>query len=129
MSPRDRSPVRTSSPRQQSGKDHWNQWSPYNLTLLQLEQTTGSSGQSGTGPATEPGFFQGFFSVLSPMEFWFLCRCRLWLAYSGTLNFQQYHQLDCTIKLDCFSFGSQRRRSHFSLPVLPFFPCLLSCIV
>ncbi len=33
MSPRDRSPVRTSSPRQPSGKDHWN---PYNLTLLQL---------------------------------------------------------------------------------------------
>ncbi len=30
----------------------------------------------------------------------------------------------CTI-----SFGSQRRRSHFSLPVLPYFPCLLSSIV
>ncbi len=29
MSPRDRSPVRTSSPRQLSGKDQWNQWSPY----------------------------------------------------------------------------------------------------
>ncbi len=28
-----------------------------------------------------------------------------------------------------FSFGSQRRRSHFSLPVLPYFPCLLSSIV
>ncbi len=36
------------SPRQPSGKDHWNHWSPYNLTLLQLEQTTGSSGQRGT---------------------------------------------------------------------------------
>ncbi len=47
MSPRDRSPVRTSSPRHPSGKDHWNQWSPYNLTLLQLEQTTGWSGQRG----------------------------------------------------------------------------------
>ncbi len=34
--------------RQPSGKDHWNQCSPYNLTLLQLEQTTGSSGQRGT---------------------------------------------------------------------------------
>ncbi len=55
MSPRDRSPVRTSSPRQPSGKDHWNQWSPYNLTLLQLEQTTGSSGQRGTMPPP-PGF-------------------------------------------------------------------------
>ncbi len=59
MSPRDRSPVRTSSHRQPSGKDHWNQWSPYILTLLQLEQTTGSSGQMGTGPPTEPGFPQG----------------------------------------------------------------------
>ncbi len=61
MSSRDRSPVRTLSPRQPSGKDHWNQWSPYNLTLLQLEQTTGSSGQRGTGPLTEPGFSQVFF--------------------------------------------------------------------
>ncbi len=80
MSPRDRSPVRTLSPRQLSGKNHWNQWSPYNLTLLQLEQTTGSSGRRGTGPPTEPGFSQGFFlrsvtdGVLVP------CRCRLWLA-------------------------------------------------
>ncbi len=49
MSPRDRSPVRTSSPRQLLGKDHWNQWSPYSLTLLQLEQTTGLSGHLGTG--------------------------------------------------------------------------------
>ncbi len=73
MSPRDRSPVRNSSPRHPSGKDHWNQWSPYTLTLLQLEQTTGSSGQMGTGPSTEPGFSQVFFfSVLSPVEFWFL---------------------------------------------------------
>ncbi len=67
-----RTPVRTPSPRQPSGKDHWNQWSPYNLTLLQLEQTTGSSGRRGTAPPTEPGFSQGFFSVLSPMEFGFL---------------------------------------------------------
>ncbi len=80
MTPRDRSPVRTSSPRQSSGKDHWNQWSPYNLILLQLEQTTGSSGQRGTGPLTEPGFSQGFIlrsvtdGVLVP------CHCRLWLA-------------------------------------------------
>ncbi len=60
MSPRDRSPVRTSSPRQPSGKDHWNQWSPYTLTLLQVEQTTGSSGQREICPPTEPGFSQGF---------------------------------------------------------------------
>ncbi len=38
MSPRDRSPVRTSSPRHPSGKDPWNQWTTYTLTLLQLEQ-------------------------------------------------------------------------------------------
>ncbi len=72
MSPRDRSPVRTSSPRQPSGKDPWNQWTTYTLTLLQLEQTTDLSGQRGTGPPTEPGFSQGFFSILSPMEFSFL---------------------------------------------------------
>ncbi len=41
-------------PRQPSRKDHWNQWSPYNLILLQVEQTTGLTGQSGTGPPTEP---------------------------------------------------------------------------
>ncbi len=72
MSPRDRSPVRTSSPRHPSGKDPWNQWTTYTLTLLQLEQTTDSSGRRGTAPPTEPGFSQGFFSILSPMEFGFL---------------------------------------------------------
>ncbi len=72
MSPRDRSPMRTSSPRHPSGKDPWNQWTTYTLTLLQLEQTTDSSGRRGTGPPTEPGFSQGFFSILSPMEFSFL---------------------------------------------------------
>ncbi len=50
----------------------WNQWTTYNMILLQLEQTTGLSGRRGTGPPTEPGFSQGFFSILSPMEFWFL---------------------------------------------------------
>ncbi len=50
------------SPRQPSGKDPWNQWTTYNLTLLQLEQTTGLSGQKGTGPPTEPGFSPIFFS-------------------------------------------------------------------
>ncbi len=56
------------------------QLSPNNLTLLQLEQTIGSSGQRGTGPTTEPGLSQGFFlcsvtdGVLVP------CHCRLWLA-------------------------------------------------
>ncbi len=64
--------VRTTSPRHPSGKDPWNQWTTYTLTLLQLEQTTDSSGRRGTGPPTEPGFSQGFFSILSPMEFSFL---------------------------------------------------------
>ncbi len=72
MSPRDRSPVRTSSPRHPSGKDPRNQWTTYTLTLLQLEQTTDLSGRRGTGPPTEPGFPQGFFSILSLMEFSFL---------------------------------------------------------
>ncbi len=72
MSHRDRSPVRTTSPRQPSGKDHWDQLSPYTLTLMQLEETAGSSGQRGTGELTESGFSQGFFSILSPMVFWFL---------------------------------------------------------
>ncbi len=44
MSPRDRSPVRTSSPRHPSGKDPWKRWTTYTLTLLHLEQTTDSSG-------------------------------------------------------------------------------------
>ncbi len=41
------------------------------------EQTTGLSGQTGT----EPGFSQCFFSVLSPMEFWFIA-----VAASGWLD-------------------------------------------
>ncbi len=87
MSTRDRSPVRTSSPRQPLGIDHWNQWSSYNLTLLQLEQTTGSSGQRGTAPQTEPGFSQGLFlrsftdGVLVP------CRCRPVACLVGDTSF------------------------------------------
>ncbi len=91
MSPRDRSPVRTSLPRQPSGKDHWNQLSPYNLTLLQLEQTTDSSCQRGTGPPTEPGFSQGFFSILSPMQFWFLA-----IVASGLLSWGHFISSDIT---------------------------------
>ncbi len=62
------------------GKVHWNQWSPYNLTLLQLEQTTGSSDQRGTAPPTEPGFYQGVFlhSVTDGVSI--PCRCLLSLA-------------------------------------------------
>ncbi len=84
-SPLYRSPVRTSSPRHPSGKDPWNQWTTYTLTLLQLEQTTDLSGRRGTGPPTEPGFSQGFFSILSPMEFSFLA-----VVASGLLSWGHF---------------------------------------
>ncbi len=88
--------VRTLSPRHPSGKDHWNQWSPYNLTLLQLEQTTDSSGRRGTAPPpTEPGFSQGFFSVLSPMEFSFLAAVASGLLSWGHF-FPAISSTDCT---------------------------------
>ncbi len=61
MSPRDRSPVRTPSPRQPSGKDHWNQFSPYNLTLQPLEFNCWVVWPEEKWPPTEPGFSQGFF--------------------------------------------------------------------
>ncbi len=71
MSPRDRSPVKTLSPRRPSGPREPDESSA---------QTAGSSGQRRTGPPTEPGFSQCFVlhsvtdRVLVP------CRCRLWLA-------------------------------------------------
>ncbi len=75
----------------QRGKDHWDQLSSYNLTLLQLEQTAGLSGQRGTGPPNEPGFSQGFFSALSPMEFWFLAA-----VASGLLSWGHFISSDIT---------------------------------
>ncbi len=51
-----------------------------------MEQTTGSSGQRGTGPPTEPGF-----SVLSPMEFWFLA-----VVASGLLSWGHFISNDIT---------------------------------
>ncbi len=72
MSPRDRPPVRTPSPRQPSGKDLGNQLSPPIWLCSSWNWTAVSSGQRRNGPPTEPGFSQGFFLVLSPMEFWFL---------------------------------------------------------
>ncbi len=79
-----------SATRLSSGKDHWN---TYNLTLMELEQTTGSSGQRGTTspppppPQTEPDFSQGFFSILSPMEFWFLAAVASGLLSWGNFTF------------------------------------------
>ncbi len=72
MSPRDRPPVRTPSPRQPSGQDLGNQMSPPIWLCSSWNWTAVSSGQRRNAPPTEPGFSQGFFSVLSPMEFWFL---------------------------------------------------------
>ncbi len=73
MSPRDRSPVKTSSPRRPSGQDHGNQKNPlHNLTLLQLELNCCVVWPEEKWPPTEPGFSQVFFSILSQMEFWFL---------------------------------------------------------
>ncbi len=89
-------PSEDPSPRQPSGKDPWNQWSSYNLTLLQLEQTTGSSGQRGTAPPTEPGFSQGFFSVLSPMEFLFLAVVASGLLSWGHFISSNIIDLNCT---------------------------------
>ncbi len=63
-----------------SGKDPWKQWTTYTLTLLQLEQTTDSSGWRGTGPPTKPGFSQGFFLHSVTDGVFVPCRCCLWLA-------------------------------------------------
>ncbi len=70
---------------------HATEWSPYTPTLMQLEQTTGSSGQRGTEPPTEPGFSQGFFSVLCLMEFWFLA-----VVASGLLSWGHFISSDIT---------------------------------
>ncbi len=74
------------SPRQPSGKAPWNQWSPCNLTLLQLEQTTGSSGQSGT--ASRLSLVSP--KVLSPF-------CHRWsLDSSGLLSWGHFISSDIT---------------------------------
>ncbi len=70
MSSRDRSPVKTLSPRFPSGQDHKNQKTLlHNLTGIVMLV---SSGQRRTGPPTEPDCSQGFSPFLSPMKFWFL---------------------------------------------------------
>ncbi len=74
----------------------------------------GSSGQRRTGPTTEPGFSQGFF-----LQF-----CHRWsfgslplspLTCLGTLNFQRFHQLDCSntiwTELSWGAFPKQRSNS------------------
>ncbi len=92
MSPRDRSPVRTSSPRHPSGKDPWNQWTTYTLTLLQLEQTAGSSGQRITGPPDWAWFLPSFFSPFCHRwRFWFLA-----IVASGLLSWGHFISSDIT---------------------------------
>ncbi len=70
MSPRERSLVKTLSPRQ-----------PLDRPLEPVEPLQSDFAAVGTNywfvwpegnPSTEPGFSKGFFSILSPMEFWFL---------------------------------------------------------
>ncbi len=100
MSPRDRSPVRTPSPRQPSRKDHW-----YPVESLQSDFAAVGTNfwfvwPEGNWPPDWAWFLPRFFlrsvtdGVLVP------CRRRLWLAYFGTLHFQQNHRLDCRYYLN-----------------------------
>ncbi len=57
----------------------------HNLTLLQLEQTAGSSGQRRTDPRLSLVSPKVFFSILSPMEFWFLAAVASGLLSCGHL--------------------------------------------
>ncbi len=68
------SPVKPSSPRQSSRQDHRNQMSPlHNLTLLQLELNCWYRLARGElAPRLNLVSPKVFFSILSPMEFWFL---------------------------------------------------------
>ncbi len=96
MSTRDRSPVRTSSPRHPSGKDPWNQWTTYTLALLELEQTTGSSGRRGTGLLTEPGFSQGFLGDLAwSSRLRAIDGCFVFLPFPNT--HQSFHTSGCLL--------------------------------
>ncbi len=65
MSPRDWSPVKTSSPGRPSGQDHGNQMSPLHKLLVRLARGELAPRLSLVSPKV-------FFSILSPMEFWFL---------------------------------------------------------
>ncbi len=92
MSPRDRSPLKTLSPRRPSGQVLRNQMSPlHNLTLLQLEFNCLLVWQEENCPPDWVFFVHSVTDgVLVP------CRISLWLDWLGTLNFQRYRRLDCT---------------------------------
>ncbi len=64
MSPRDRSPMKTLSPRCHRDKTSGTRWVLCSKCWFVWPE--------GNCPPTEPGFSQSFFSILSPMEFWFL---------------------------------------------------------
>ncbi len=67
MSPRDRSPVRTPSPRQPSGKESLQ----YDFAAVGIE-LLGRLAREEMAPRLSLVSPKVFFSVLSPMEFWFL---------------------------------------------------------
>ncbi len=83
------------------GTDLRNQMSPlHNLTFLQLELNCCFVWPEENWHPTEPGFSQGFFPILSPMEFWFLVSGLLsWghLISSGIVNLiaQILFKLNC----------------------------------
>ncbi len=108
MSPRDRSPVRTPSPRQPSGQDLGNQMSPPIWLCSSWNWTAVSSGQRRNGPRLSLVSPKVFFSVLSPMEFWFLAAVASGLLSWGHLissksstwlnrNFLNWTELDDAI--------------------------------
>ncbi len=97
MSPRDRSPVRTSSPRHPSGKDPWNQWTTYTLTLLcSWNKLLNSCWLEGNWPSpTEPGCSaRCFLHSVTPMAvFQFLAGCTPLACSVGGTSFQHNHRL------------------------------------
>ncbi len=94
--PRDRSPVRTSSTRQPSGKDHWNQWKPLQSDFAAVGTNYWFVWPEGNWPPQ--------LSLVSPKVFSPFCH---WWSFGslplsplaclvGDTSFQRYHRLDCT---------------------------------
>ncbi len=96
MSPRDRSPVRTSSPRHPSGKDPWNQWTHLHSDFAAVGTNYWFVWPEGNWPPDWAWFLPRFFLHSVTDGVFVPCRCRLWLAQLGTLHFQHNHRLDCT---------------------------------
>ncbi len=96
MSPRDRSPVRTSSPRHPSGKDPWNQWTHLHSDFAAVGTNYWFVWPEGNWPPDWAWFLPRFFLRSVTDGVFVPCRCRLWLAQLGTLHFQHNLRLDCT---------------------------------